>query len=190
MKMNVKLGVPTEAMLKHPTVCFRLSNALTRVQDALAFGLFYIRETKTPSFLPRDLEHISASVHSTGGAARVLALMIDDKALRDEISAYNSTADRFNKKIREGLKAAQKDPKAAPSKTMVEKGLNSLTKKLSEIYKKVEDLCTVNPVAAPPPVTENALKAVRPRVGMAGSAPRKRPIYPRYFVASMGKTRR
>lgn len=187
MKMNLKLGVPTEAMLKHPTACFRLSNAVTRVQDALAFGLFYVRETKTPSFLPRDLEHISASVHSTGGAARMLAMLIDDKDLRDEVSAYNSTADRFNKRIREGLK---KDAKAMPSKASIEKGLKNLSEKLSEIYEKVEDLCTVKPLPAPPPVANPALKGPRPRIGMAGGAPKKRPIYPRYFVASMGRSRR
>jgi hypothetical protein len=117
----------------------------------------------------------------------MLAMLIDDKDLRDEVSAYNLAADRFNKRIREGLKGAAKDVKA-PSKATIEKGINNLSKKLTAINEKVEDLCTVRPtnaITTPPP----ALKGFR-RAGMAGSSPKKRPIYPRYFVASMGRSRR
>jgi hypothetical protein len=64
MKINLKLGVPTEALLKHPTACFRLSSALTRVQDALAFGQFYVRETKTGAHFRFDPWYGRRSSHA------------------------------------------------------------------------------------------------------------------------------
>lgn len=201
MKMNLKLGVPTEALLKHPTACFNLSRAMTRVGDALAFGEFYIKETKTKFLLPRELEHVSASIHTSANAAKLLATLIGDGDLKKEIGAYASGADRLNSKIREGLKSTQKalkktTPKAQidTSKMMevdqVKKGAERLRKKLATIENSVEDLCKVTPMAGSP-VADHSLRGSQPRrAGMAGGPPRKRPIYPRYFVASMGRSRR
>lgn len=211
MKMKVNLGVSAEAMLKHPTTCFRLSQHLTRVSDALTFGKFYVNNTKTSAFLPRDLDHISASVHGSGGMARLLGMMVEDPELKKEIESYRAAAERFNSRIRESMKAAQKDIKAGLSKAEVEKGLDRLGNKLSSIEEKVEDLCTVNSkvdmkkakdaveqvknnaseASTPRPPVDYAIKGRWPRSGMAGSGtPKKRPIYPRYFVASMGRSRR
>lgn len=196
--MNLKLGVPTEALLKHPTACFGLSKAMTRVSDSLAFGEFYINNTKTKFLLPRELDHLSASIHTSENSAKLLATLIDDAGLKKEIQSYANTAARFNSTIREKMKSTQKALEKKPAKGNVDtsemigvdelkKGAERLRKKLAVIESNVEDLCTVQAAPQPPP---SSLRGFRPRVGMAGSAPKKRPIYPRYFVASMGRSRR
>lgn len=198
MKLSINLGVPTKALLKHPTVCFRLSKAMTRVSDALVFGEFYLKQTKGPVIAPRDLEHMSASIFSSSKSAEGLALLVDDPDLRKAISAYSAHAQRLNTAIRSNLpsiktlkaKAKGQKVKAEPiTASFLSIRTAALRSKLSEIEKKVESLCTVEKPAAASNVTATAMKD---RAGMSGSgtSPKKRPMYPRYFVASMGRSRR
>jgi ribosomal protein L7/L12 len=233
MKLSINLGVPTEALLKHPTVCFRLSRAMTRVSDALVFGEFYLKQTKGPVIAPRDLEHMSASIFSSSKSAEGLALLVDDPDLRKAISAYSVNAQRLNTAIRSNLpsiktlkaKAKGQKVKAEPiTASFLSIRTAALRSKLSEIEKKVEDLCTVRskvemitrhrtktgaglkeakdaieqlkdygplPEASTTNVSAPATTSVgRVRMSGSGVTPKKRPMYPRYFVASMGRSRR
>ncbi len=186
MKMNLRLGVPTEALLKHPTACFRLSKAFTRVSDALSFSEYYLGHTKG-DLRPQDLQHISASIHTSGKSAADLALLVDDPELRKEIQQYSNRAIRINAAIRKGIPTPKnKSPKGPPLVEMINRA-KELREKLKVIDKKVEDLCTVNP---PPAPYKPAATAAPARAGMSGVVHRKRPMYPRYFVASMGRSRR
>jgi len=191
MKMNLRLGVPTEALLKHPTACFRLSKAFTRVSDALSFSEYYLKNAK--GFLrPQDLEHISASIHTSGRSAEDLAKLVDDPELRNEIHAYARRATRINTAVRKAIPKPKKTPgekaaKAPPLADMINRTAE-LREKLKIIDKKVEDLCTVTPI---PPAPKAAAPTTAPvRAGMSGVIHRKKPMYPRYFVASMGRSRR
>lgn len=172
MKITTKLGVATEAELRHPTSCFRLSKAVTRLSDALSFGEFYLREVKT--LAPRDFEHMSASIYTSGRAADDLAALVDTETLRTRIKRYAAEAARFNAALREVIKK-KKSLETSKIKSKTEK----LRKEIAEIEKEVESLCKVEkPVAN---VTPPALK------GRLGSPIRKTRIYPRYLVASMGR---
>lgn len=193
MKLNIKLGVPTEALLKHPTACFRLSKALTRVSDALSFGEFYIKQAKGGVITPKDLEHMSASIWTSGRSAEDLAKLVDDADIQQAVMAYSAEAKRFNNAIRSNLpavkaKAKAKEPKPVTVTTLT-KRTTDLRKKLGEIEAKVEGLCTVDK-----PAVANVTPTLQGRVTMAGAGrsatPKKRPLYPRYFVASMGRSRR
>lgn len=194
MKMNVRLGVSTEALLKHPTACFRLSKAATRVSDALSFGEFYLANSKGGGvLLPRDLHHISAAFHTSGKSAEDLAILVDDPELRKEIQDYSKHAIRINNQVRRGMpnlksKVEKKGLKSITMSEMITK-TSDLRKKALEIGKKVEDLCTVTA----PAVSEKpkpAVSGAHGRVSMSGTTNKKRPMYPRYFVASMGRSRR
>jgi len=191
MKLNIKLGVPTEALLKHPTACFNLSKAATRVSAALSFGEFYLKQSKGV-VTPRELEHMSASIWSSSKSAEDLAKFIDDPELRKAVDDYAVAGRRFNNEIRKNLPSVLKSSikkDKTPSKPLTVAQMTTRTvalrSKLADIEKKVESLCTVDK-PAPTPVMKG-------RVGMGGgttSTPRKRPMYPRYFVASMGRSRR
>ena len=173
MKITTKLGVATEAELRHPTSCFNLSKALTRISDALAFGEFYLREAK--SLNPRDYEHMSASVYTSGRAADDLASLVDTETLRTRIKRYAAQAARFNADLRQVIKGKKKLLETSQVKAKTEK----LRKEISEIEKEVESLCKIDKPAAS--IAPTAMK------GGLGNAVRKRPIYPRYVVASMGR---
>lgn len=187
MKLNIKLGVPTEALLKHPTTCFNLSKATTRVSAALSFGEFYLKQSKGV-VTPRELEHMSASIWSSSKSAEDLAKFIDDPELRKAVDDYAVAGRRFNNEIRKNLPSVQKtsitkEKKAKPlTVAQMTARTVALRSKLADIEKKVESLCTVDKPAP----------ALKGRVGMSGSGatPKKRPMYPRYFVASMGRSRR
>ena len=192
MKLNIKLGVPTEALLKHPTACFNLSKAATRVSAALSFGEFYLKQSKGV-VTPRELEHMSASIWSSSKSAEDLAKFIDDPELRKAVDDYAVAGRRFNNELRKNLPSIQKlktsitkDKTASKPLTVAQMTARTaaLRSKLADIEKKVESLCTVDKLA-PAPVMKG-------RVGMGGSGitPRKRPMYPRYFVAAMGRSRR
>lgn len=201
MKLNLKLGVPTAELLKSPTACFRLSKAATRISDALSFSEFYVQQAeaaKTPFFTKRDIEHISAGFWQSSKSANDLAMLVEDQELRKDVQVYAKAASRVNTMIREVLKTAKKNEKSKekpkPVTLHVSQVVNKakdLRKKALEIEKKVENLCTIDaPPAAPPPVPSIS---GRGRVMMAGSGGiihKKKPMYPRYFVASMGRSRR
>lgn len=193
MKLNIKLGVSTEALLKHPTACFGLSKAVTRVSASLSFGEFYLKNTKGNVITPRDLEHVSASIWTSSKSAEDLEKLVDDPELRKAITAYSADARRLNNAIRSSLPSAkaliakakgkQVEPKAVTVPVLKSRTM-ALRSKLAEIEKKVENLCTVEIKLAP-------LPSLKGRFSTSGtSAPRKRPMYPRYFVASMGRSRR
>lgn len=173
MKITTKLGVATEAELRHPTSCFTLSKALTRLSDALAFGEFYLREAK--GLNPRDFEHMSAAVYTSGRAADDLASLVDKEALRTRIKRYSAEAQRFNQDLRAQIKG--KKTKKPLDLEKVKSKTEKLRKDVAEIEKEVESLCKVDK----PNVAPQAMK------GGLGSPVRKRPIYPRYVVASMGR---
>lgn len=183
MKITTNLGVSTEKALKHPTVCFRLSKMMTRVSDALTFGEFYLRETKG-ALNPQDLHRISASFFSSAKQAKDLALLVDNRELKKAIDAYSKSAVRANNTIRPHLDAKKKTLKA-PSAQSLKLTAQTLRQNLSSIEKKVESLCTVEKPAALTKLPSPS--AMQGRVTMAGSF--KKPIYPRYFVASMGRSR-
>jgi hypothetical protein len=196
MKLNLNLGVSTEALLKHPTTCFRLSKAATRISDALSFSEFYVQQaeaSKAPFFSKRDIEHISAGFWQSSKSANDLAVLVDDQELRKDIQVYAKAAARINSTIREVLKTAKKadKSKSKPVTLHVSQVVNKakdLRKKAEEIGKKVENLCTVDAPTVPAPSISG-----RGRVMMAGSGGiihKKKPMYPRYFVASMGRSRR
>jgi hypothetical protein len=194
MKMNVRLGVPTEAMLKHPTACFRLSKAAAHISNSLSFGEFYLVNTKGGALAPRDLEHLSASIYTTSKSANDLALLVDDPELRKDIQAYSRQAAKINKLVRATLPEKKGGPvkagKAPTLKEMLDK-TKVLREKLKEIDKKVEDLCVVKPGSvSAPTAAPKAPEWIQSRIGMAGNTHKKRPMYPRYFVASMGRSRR
>lgn len=198
MKLNLKLGVPTAEMLKSPTACFRLSKAATRISDALSFSEFYVQQaeaSKTPFFTKRDIEHISAGFWQSSKSANDLAVLVDDQGLRKDIQVYAKAASRVNSMIREVLKTAKKNEKskAKPVTLHVSQVVNKakeLRKKALEIEKKVENLCTIDaPPAAPPPVPSMSARRVM-MAGSGGIVHKKKPMYPRYFVASMGRSRR
>lgn len=180
MKMNLNLGVSGEALLKHPTACFRLSKAVTRVSDALGFGEFYLNQTKGKFLLPRDLDHVSTSINSSAKGAGMLADLVEDRGLKEEIQRYARRAAKVNSAIRDEIRSAksESEPSQVPVNEL-KKTAQELRSMLGDLEAKVEDLCTVAPAPTRP------LK-----VSMAGGAAKKRPIYPRYFVASMGRTRR
>jgi len=194
MKLNMRLGVPSEALLKHPTACFRLSKAATRVSDALSFGEYYLFNHKG-DLRPKDLQHMSASIHTSARSAEDLAKLVDDAELRKEIEAYTHRAERINASIRKALpspKFREKKPKAPPLAEMISRA-KELREKFKAIDKKVEDLCTVTkppPAPAPTPTPVGSSTVRSPRVGMSGVVHKKKPLYPRYFVASMGRARR
>lgn len=213
MKLNIKLGVPTADLLKSPPACFRLSKAMTRVSDALSFALHYVKASGRLPLENRDFEHISAAISTSGRSAEDLALLLDDAALRGMVTSYVNSARRFNATLRQTLpvpnkaktksviskskgKSDQRPEK--PSKPMtvseVAKKTEDLRSKLVEIDKKVESLCTIDsPAPTPPPITvaPPTPPSMRGRFGMGGGGtPKKRPLYPRYFVASMGRSRR
>jgi hypothetical protein len=200
MKLNLKLGVPTEALLKSPTTCFRLSKAATRISAALSFSEFYVNQAQasnSPFFTKRDIEHISAGFWQSSKSADDLAVLVDDQELRKDIQVYSKAAARLNSKIRGVLKTAKNDKsKPKPVTLHVSQVINSakdLRKKALEIEKKVENLCTVDAPTAPAPVPAPTSISGRGRVMMAGSGGiihKKKPMYPRYFVASMGRSRR
>lgn len=188
MKLNIKLGVPTEALLKHPTACFNLSKAATRVSAALSFGEFYLKQSKGV-VTPRELAHMSASIWSSSKSAEDLAKFIDDPELRKAVDDYAVAGLRFNNEIRKNLpsvlKSSIKKDKTSSKPLTVQQmtaRTAALRSKLADIEKKVESLCTVDKPAP----------ALKGRVGMSGSGatPKKRPMYPRYFVASMGRSAR
>lgn len=202
MKMNIRLGVPTADLLKSPTTCFRLSKAMSRVSDALAFGEHYITESKGIPIQSRDIQHMSASIWTSSRSAEDLANLIDDAELRLMVAQYAVDARRFNTVLRKALPAVKSKIKGAkpvkkPEKPMTEaqiaKKTADLRAKVNQIANKVESLCTIDKPAAPekakyvPPGS-----SLQGRAGMSGSgsAPKKRPMYPRYFVASMGRSRR
>lgn len=196
MKLNIRLGVPTADLLKSPTTCFRLSKAMSRVSDALAFGEHYIKESKRDFPLQnRDLQHMSASIWTSSRSAEDLANLIEDPSLRGMVTGYAAAARRFNTAIRAALpeaktkvKAVKKDvvKKAKPmTEAEIAKKTADLRSKVNEIQTKVESLCTIDAPAPAP--------AMKGRYGMGSSGtstPKKRPMYPRYFVASMGRSRR
>jgi hypothetical protein len=201
MKLNINLGVPTEALLKHPTACFNLSKAATRVSAALSFGEFYLKQTKGDVVVPRDLEHMSAALYSSSRSADELAFMLaDDPELKKAVQAYSKSALRFNTQLRRNLPSVTAIKAKVVAKAKGEKldvkpvtvaqmdtRTTDLRKQLAEIEKKVENLCTVDKPAAKI-VTPTTMKG---RAGMAGgNGAKKRPLYPRYFVASMGRSRR
>lgn len=197
MKLNLKLGVPTEALLKHPTTCFRLSKAATRISDALSFSEFYVTQAEAahaPFLSKRDVEHISAGIWQSSKSANDLAVLVDDQELRKDIQTYAKAAARINTTIRGVLKTAKKDDKSKPVTLHVSQVINKakdLRKRVIDIEKKVENLCTVDAptVTTPAPISISG----RGRVMMAGSGGiihKKKPMYPRYFVASMGRSRR
>lgn len=195
MKMNLRLGVSREALLKHPTACFRLSKAATRVSDALSFSMFYLVNSNGRGvLLPRDLHHISAGIHTTSKSADDLALLVDDPMLRKEIQDYSKQATRINNQIRRGIpdfknKVEKKKAKAITLSEMLTK-TKDLGKKAREIELKVEDLCTVTAPAVIEKPKTLVSGAMHGRAGMSGVVHKKRPMYPRYFVASMGRSRR
>lgn len=203
MKLNINLGVPTADLLKSPTACFRLSKALTRVSDALSFGEHYLKAAKQGVPLEkRDFEHISASIHTSGRSAEDLANLIDDPGLRLMVAQYSAEAKRFNAAIRKALPAKTKAQKVlkevftkGPVKPLtsaqIAKKTENLRAKIVEIDKQVESLCTIDKPT--PPTAPAPAPAMKGRYGMgagAPHAPKKRPMYPRYFVASMGRSRR
>lgn len=198
MKLNLKLGVPTEALLKHPTTCFRLSKAATRISDALSFSEFYVQQAeaaKMPFFTKRDIEHISAGFWQSSKSANDLSMLVDDQELRKDIQVYSKAAARVNNMIREVLKTAKKGEKSKPVNMHVSQVINKakdLRKKAHEIEKKVENLCIVDAAPMSVPTPSPSISG-RGRVMMAGSGGiihKKKPMYPRYFVASMGRSRR
>lgn len=197
MKLKINLGVPTEALLKHPTACFNLSKAMTRVSDALSFGAFYLAQSKGDVMTPKELEHMSASIWTSGKSAEDLGKLVDDPDIRKAVEAYRKEAVRLNTAIRsnipsvKALKAKAKGEKVQVTPVTVTSLViktTALRSKLSVIEKKVESLCTVDKPAAP----SISAPAMKGRAGMSGSGTthRKRPMYPRYFVASMGRSRR
>lgn len=200
MKMNLRLGVPTEALLKHPTACFRLSKAATRVSASLSFSEHYFKNLNASPLQPRDLEHISASIYTSSRSADELAKLVEDQDLKKEIEAYSKDAARLNKQIRSNLPKEKSKAKAQNREvkpvtlTSLENRALSLRKKLTEIEKKVEDLCTVNSAPAPagdkPRYSPPGASSMQGRVSMSGIVHKKKPMYPRYFVASMGRSRR
>jgi hypothetical protein len=194
MKMNLRLGVPTEALLKHPTACFRLSKAATRVSTALSFSEHYFKNLGASPLQRRDLEHISASIYTSGRSAEELAKLVEDQSLKKEIEAYSRAAARFNQQIRSNLPKAKakatKEAKPITMTSLVDRA-QFLRNKLVQIEKKVEDLCTVNPAANEKPrPTPAGSSTMHGRVSMSGIIHKKKPMYPRYFVASMGRSRR
>src|SRR4029079_9621498 len=202
MKLNLKLGVTKADLLKSPTACFRLSKAATRISDALSFSEFYVQQaeaSKTPFFTKRDIEHISAGFWQSSKSANDLAVLVDDQGLRKDIQIYAKAAARINSMIREVLKTGKKNEKEKSKKpitlhvSQVVNKAKDLRKKALEIEKKIENLCTLDaPPPPPPPVPAPSISG-RGRVMMAGSGGivhKKKPMYPRYFVASMGRSRR
>lgn len=201
MKLNLKLGVPTADLLKSPTACFRLSKAATRISDALSFSEFYVQQAEashTPFFTKRDIEHISAGFWQSSKSANDLAVLVDDQGLRKDIQIYAKAAARINSMIRGVLQTAKKNEKEKSKKpvtlhvSQVVNKAKDLRKKALEIEKKVENLCTIDAPTPPPPVPAPSISG-RGRVMMAGSGGivhKKKPMYPRYFVASMGRSRR
>lgn len=202
MKLNMKLGVPTEALLRHPTACFRLSKAATRVSNALAFTEFYVNNRESGyKLLPRDLEHMAVSMSTTSKSADDLAVLVDDPTLRKQILAYSKDAMKIKNLLQRNLPKAKEKAKAQNKPEAKAVNVQSLIKKTIDLREKfkliegqVESLCTVDgpkveskPVYSPP-----GSSTMQGRVRMAGTniIHRKRPMYPRYFVASMGRSRR
>lgn len=177
MKIRTTLGALKASDFKHPTVCFRLSKAMSRVSEALTFGESYLKGSKG-ALSPKDLHVISTSFFSSGKQAKELALLVDGKDLKQAVEAYSKSAVRANNSVR-ALKA--------PSVKDMKGRMGTLRKNLSSIEKKVESLCTIEKPSSmsgrPSPAPVSPV-----RVTMAGSF--KKPIYPRYFVASMGRSRR
>lgn len=192
MKIVTNLGVAKESQLKHPTACFRLSQWVTRVSDALAFGEFYSKNVKGV-LKAQDLEHVSASMYTSGNSAKMLATLVGDGELKNAVEAYSKAALSFNSSLRNRIPNVAAKAKAKPLKpisaNLLKKKTQDLRSELAAIEKKVESLCTVNQPAraVKSPSRPVASKAMHGRVTMAG--PIKKPIYPRYFVASMGRSR-
>jgi hypothetical protein len=137
---------------------------------------------------------MSASIWSSSKSAEDLAKFIDDPDLRKAVDDYAVAGRRFNNELRKNLPSIQKLKKSITKDKTASKPLTvaqmttrtvALRSKLADIEKKVESLCTVDKPAQAP--------VMKGRVGMGGgttSTPKKRPMYPRYFVASMGRSSR
>lgn len=188
MKIKANLGVLREKDLKHPTTCFRLSKSLTQISDALAFGEFYTVPSKA-AFNEKDLKHISAGIYTSGNAATQLAHLVEDQQIKKDIEAYSRSAHRFNETVLRPILKGKKGKSITPE--ALKKTTHRLRMDLAEIEKKVENLCTVEKKA--PIITKKVSVGSRvnptfPRATM-GSISVRKPIYPRYSVASMGRSR-
>lgn len=188
MKITANLGVLREKDLKHPTTCFRLSKSLTQISDALAFGEFYTVPAKT-ALNEKDLKHVSAGIYTSANAATQLAHLIDDKAIKKDIEAYSRSAHRFNETVLRPIIKGKRSKPITPQD--LKKTTIRLRVDLANIEKKVENLCTVEK-KAPPIITKKV--SVGSRVGSSFSRATmgintKKPIYPRYYVASMGRSK-
>lgn len=180
MKVVTKLGVATEAELRHPTTCFLLSKAVTRLSNALAFGEYYLNQSRG-KLKARDFEHMSTSIFSSKTGAENLSVLVEDKILKEDLKRYIREAKRVN----EDLKKAMDGKVLTINLSNIKESTKKLRSRIAKIEKKVENLCTVEK-----PITPLAPVSIKTLQGRLGSPIRKRPIYPRYFVASMGRSLR
>lgn len=184
MRIHANLGVLKAKDLKSPTTCFRLSKSLTHISDALAFGEFYAHHLK--AFNTQDIGHISAGVYTSANAATQLASLLDNGDLKNAVESYSRSAHRFNENVlRPQIKNKAKQS-LTPEK--LKKTTMRLREDFRNIEKKVENLCTIEKKGPKKAVivTKQSMGVSRATLGVTTP---KKPIYPRYFVASMGRSK-
>lgn len=188
MKIQANLGVLQAKDLKHPTTCFRLSKSLTQISDGLAFGEFYSVPAKT-AFNEKDLKHISAGIYTSANAATQLAHLVDDPEIKKTVEAYSRAAHRFNQSVLWPMIKGKKPKSFTPAS--LKKTTSRLRSDLAGIEKKVENLCTVEKPAlgSKKMLMKSRAFVGAPRATMGSISSNRKPIYPRYSVASMGRSK-
>lgn len=132
MKVSVSLGKAGFT----PASCMKLGSDVTRIEDALVFAQFYV---KNPGIKigKNELSHISAGVHSSGGYANLVSHRAEG-GMKELLLDYRKSAETANKYIRSKLEKPEVTD--ADRKAVVTR-LEKLHGKVNEIWKMAQSDC-------------------------------------------------